>query len=76
MELGVDEMQLGWIDFSKTERSKIVSVLDLLSESGNLDKLGIAVVRDGFSNLFFPRSFTIQTRVRYFSTVPYVLKAR
>lgn len=27
-------MELGWIDFSKTERSKILSVLDLLSESG------------------------------------------
>lgn len=47
-------MELGWIDFSKTERSKILSVLDLLSESGTLDELGIAPVRDGFSNLFFP----------------------
>ena len=27
-------MQLGWIDFSKSERSKILSVLDLLQESG------------------------------------------
>lgn len=46
-------MELGWIDFSKTERNKILSVLDLLSESGTLDELGIALVRDGFSNLFF-----------------------
>ena len=33
-------MELGWIDFSKTERNKILSVLDLLSESGTLDELG------------------------------------
>lgn len=57
-------MQLGWIDFSKTERSKILSVLDLLSENGTLDELGIAAVRDGFSNLFFPGTSTIQTRAQ------------
>ena len=47
-------MQLGWIDFSKTERNKVLSVLDMLSEAGTLDELGIAPVRDGFSNYFFP----------------------
>ena len=67
-------MELGWIDFSKTERNKILSVLDLLSESGTLDELGIALVRDGFSNLFFPGTTTIQTRAKYFFIVPYALK--
>lgn len=67
-------MELGWIDFSKSERSKILSVLDLLSESGTLDELGIAPVRDGFSNLFFPGTTTIQTRAKYFFIVPYALK--
>lgn len=46
-------MELGWIDFSKSERSKVLSVLDLLSESGTLDELGIAAVRDGFSTSSF-----------------------
>ncbi len=67
-------MQLGWIDFSKTERNKILSVLDLLSQDGTLDELGIAPVRDGFSNLFFPGTSTIQTRAKYFFLVPYALK--
>lgn len=67
-------MELGWIDFSKSERSKVLSVLDLLSESGTLDELGIAAVRDGFSNLFFPGTSTIQTRAKYFFAVPYALK--
>lgn len=62
-------MELGWIDFSKTERSKILSVLDLLSESGTLDELGIAPVRDGFSNLFFPGTTTIQGRLGNSKTV-------
>ena len=67
-------MQLGWIDFSKTERSKILSVLDLLQENGTLDELGIALIRDGFSNIFFPGTSTIQTRAKYFLIVPYALK--
>ena len=67
-------MPLGWIDFSKKERNKVLSVLDLLSEAGILDELGIAPVRDGFANLFFPGTSTIQTRAKYFMIVPYALK--
>ncbi len=67
-------MKLGWIDFSKSERSKILSVLDLLSQRGTLDELGIAPVRDGFADLFFPGTSTIQTRAKYFLLVPYILK--
>lgn len=63
-------MQLGWIDFSKTERDKVISILDLLSEPGVLDELGIAQIRDGFANLFFPGTTTIQTRAKYFLIVP------
>lgn len=67
-------MQLGWIDFSKTERDKILGVIDLLGEKGVLDELGIASIRDSFSNLFFPGITTIQTRAKYFLIVPYTLK--
>jgi len=67
-------MSLGWIDFSKTERSKVLTVLDMLTQDGTLDELGIAPVRDGFSNLFFPGTSTIQTRAKYFFVVPYALK--
>ena len=66
-------MQLGWIDFSKSERSKVLSVLDLLQEKGTLDELGIAPIRDGFANIFFPGTSTIQTRAKYFLIVPYAL---
>lgn len=67
-------MPLGWIDFSKSERNKVLSVLDMLSEAGTLDELGIAPIRDGFADLFFPGTSTIQTRAKYFLIVPYVLK--
>ncbi len=67
-------MELGWIDFSKSEREKILSILDLLTEPGVLDELGISPIRDGYSNLFFPGTSTIQTRAKYFFIVPYALK--
>ena len=67
-------MELGWIDFSKSEREKILNVLDLLTEQGVLDELGIAPIRDGYADLFFPGTSTIQTRAKYFLIVPYALK--
>ncbi len=67
-------MPLGWIDFSKSDRNKVLSVLDLLSETGTLDELGVSPIRDGFANLFFPGTSTIQTRAKYFFIVPYALK--
>lgn len=66
-------MQIGWIDFSKDERSKVLNVIDLLSEDGTLDELGIAPIRDGFANIFFPGTSTIQTRAKYFLIVPYAM---
>ena len=67
-------MPFGWVDFSKDDRNKVLAVLDLLSEPGTLDELGIGAIRDGFSNLFFPGTSTIQTRAKYFLIVPYILR--
>ena len=67
-------MPLGWIDFSRSERNKVLGVLDLLSQNGTLDELGIAPVRDGFADIFFPGTSTIQTRAKYFFIVPYALR--
>lgn len=71
---GKQIMPLGWIDFSRSERNKVLSVLEMLTEAGTLDELGIAPVRDGFANLFFPGTSTVQTRAKYFLIVPYALK--
>ncbi len=67
-------MQLGWIDFSKSDREKVLDVMHLLQEQGAVDELGIGVVRDAFANRLFPGTSTVQTRAKYFLIVPYVLK--
>lgn len=66
-------MQIGWIDFGNKDRNKILSVLSLLSGPEAVDELGIGVVRDGFSNILFPGTSTVQTRAKYLLLVPYIL---
>ena len=67
-------MQLGWVDFSKEDREKVLDVMNLLQEPGAVDEIGIGLVRDAFANLFFPGTSTVQTGAKYFLIVPYVLK--
>lgn len=66
-------MAIGWIDFSKEERNKVLNVIHLLDEPGAVDELGIGAVRDSFADYFFPGTSTVQTRAKYFLIVPYVL---
>lgn len=67
-------MPLGWIDFSKAERDMIVNVLDNLTEDSTLDELGLLQIRNGFAEIFFPGTSTIQKRAKYFMIVPYACK--
>ena len=45
-------MQLGWIDFSKNERNKVLSVIHQLEEPAAVDELGLGAIRDGFADFF------------------------
>lgn len=66
-------MNIGWIDFSKEQRNKVLSVINLLSEPGAVDELGIGIIRDAFADIFFPGTSTIQTRAKYFLITAYLL---
>ena len=65
-------LNIGWVDFSKKDRDMVMSVLKQLTEPGALDELGIGTIRDGFSDLLFPGTSTIQTRAKYFFIVSYI----
>ena len=67
-------MQLGWVDFSKEDREKVLDVMNLLQEQGAVDEIGIGLIRDAFANMFFPGTSTVQTIAKYFLIIPYVLK--
>lgn len=67
-------MQIGYIDFSKEERDKVLATLKLLTVSSALDELGIGRIRDAFANKLFPGLSTIQTRAKYYVIIPYLFK--
>lgn len=64
---------LGWIDFSTEHRDKVYSVVDMLSESGTVDELGVGPIRDAIADWLFPGVSTIQTRPKYFILIPQLL---
>ena len=66
-------MRIGWVDYSKDDREKSLEILNSIYEQGTLDELGIAPIRDFFSETFFPGITTIQTRAKYFFLIPYSL---
>ena len=63
---------LQWLDYSEHDRRKALDVIALFHEQDTRDELGLGAVRDGFADLFFPGTSTIQTRARYFLFVPWV----
>lgn len=65
---------IGWVDFSSTDREKVAEVLAMLQEPGTLDELGIGQIRDAFADMLFPGFSTIQTRAKYFITVPRLIR--
>ena len=62
---------LTWLDYSERDRRRALDVIDLFHETGTVDELGMAGIRDSFSDLFFPGTSTIQTRACYFLLVPW-----
>ncbi|MEK5442538.1 DUF6361 family protein [Fredinandcohnia sp. FSL W7-1320] len=69
----VNPLQIGWIDYSNEHRNKVMAILDLLAQKGAVDELGIGMIRDGFADMFFPGTSTLQTRAKYFFIVPYLV---
>ena len=62
---------LTWLDYSENDRRRAFDVIDLFRETSTLDELGLASVRNSFSDLFFPGTSTVQTRACYFLLVPW-----
>ena len=62
---------LTWLDYSERDRRRALDVIDLFRETGMVDELGLASVRNSYSDLFFPGTSTIQTRACYFLLVPW-----
>lgn len=58
-----------WLDYSESDRRKMLDVVDLFREHDTRDELGFGAIRDSFADQFFPGTSTIMTRARYFLLV-------
>ena len=61
---------LGWLDFSREARKRVVEALSALDEKAAVDELGFGVLRDAFADALFPGTSTLHTRAKYFVLVP------
>lgn len=67
-------MELGWVDYSDSDRIKALGILSALHEPTAIDELGFGIIRDAFANYFFPGTSTLLTHAKYFFLVPYALR--
>jgi len=73
-EVYIKMLQIGWVDFSKEHRKRVLNVLSFLTQRGAVDELGIGVIRDSLANILFPGTSTIQTRAKYYFIVPWIMR--
>ncbi len=66
--------QITWMDFSESDRRKMVRVISMFKQRDTRDEMGLARIRDGFADLFFPGTTTIQTRAKYFLYIPWLFR--
>ena len=64
----------GWVDFSESEREQMHNVIKLFEQQDTRDELGLGSIRDGFGNLLFPGTSTIQTRIKYMLFVSWLYR--
>ncbi|MEA3275001.1 MAG: DUF6361 family protein [Pseudomonadota bacterium] len=63
---------LTWIDLTARDRNQMRRVLDLFSEQGTIDEMGLGSLRDALSDALFPGTSSIQTRLGYALFVPWL----
>ena len=63
-----------WIDHSEAERRRMLEAIEMFRDRGTRDELGLSTVRDGFADLMFPGTGSLQTRARYFMFVPWMYR--
>jgi hypothetical protein len=66
--------ELSWIDFSSEDKNSMLNVIDMFREQDTRDELGIASIRDAYSDFFFPGTTTIQTRAKYMLFIPWIYR--
>ncbi|WP_432973499.1 DUF6361 family protein [Dactylosporangium sp. CA-233914] len=65
---------IGWLDTDDQQTRQVRAAIAGLDDKEALDPLGLGGIRDAFAERLFPGTSTIQTRLRYFLFVPWILQ--
>src|SRR5690349_15462648 len=65
---------IGWLDTDDKQTRRMREVIASLDEKEALDPLGLGGIRDAIAERLFPGTSTVQTRLRYFLFVPWILR--
>jgi len=68
------ESVFSWVDFAEEDKNKMHELINSLNKPDTRDEIGISPIRDAISNLLFPGTTTIQTRIKYLLFVPWLYK--
>ena len=52
---------LTWLDLTARDRDKMRRVIDLFSEQGTIDEMGLGTIRDTLSDVLFPGTSSMCT---------------
>ena len=63
---------VGWVALDDQHKRDVMEAVALFREQGTVDELGIATVRDTFSDLLFPGTSVLHTRPKYLLFVPWI----
>lgn len=66
---------VAWLDFSNTERQKMLEVIRFFQQRETRDELGLGSIRNLFAEMFFPGTTTLQTRARYYLFIPWLYQS-
>ena len=50
---------IAWLDYSETERRRMMDIIDLFREKGTVDELGLGTIRDALADRLFPGTSTV-----------------
>ncbi|MCK5036750.1 MAG: hypothetical protein KAS73_12725 [Candidatus Sabulitectum sp.] len=63
---------IAWLDHDPAAKERTNRILSLFKERESRDELGLGFIRDSLSDLLFPGTSTLFTRLRYMLIVPWV----
>lgn len=63
-----------WLAVDAQQRRRMMEAVDQFRDESTVDDLGVGAIRDAFSDVLFPGTSTLHTRLRYVFFVPWLMQ--